>query len=168
MVTQLAFRDVKFTPINHNNQIWFTSKELAAALKYASTKAVTDIYNKNIDEFTDGMSQVVESTTSGNYRKKTRIFSLRGAHLIAMFARTPVAKEFRRWVLDILDREIQQSPITKQFTDNELCTLAWLWRAKKKNWIFSIEKFNNPQSQNNSLITNFAHLLGYGGQVTQC
>ncbi len=46
MVTQLAFRDVKFTPINHNNQIWFTSKELAAALKYASTKAVTDIYNK--------------------------------------------------------------------------------------------------------------------------
>ena len=63
MVTQLAFRDVKFTPINHNNQIWFTSKELAAALKYASTKAVTDIYNKNIDEFTDGMSQVVESTT---------------------------------------------------------------------------------------------------------
>lgn len=129
MVTQLAFRDVKFTSINHNNQIWFTSKELAAALKYASTKAVTDIYNKNIDEFTDGMSQVVESTTSGNYRKKTRIFSLRGAHLIAMFARTPVAKEFRRWVLDILDREIQQSPITKQFTDNELCTLAWLWRA---------------------------------------
>ena len=46
-----------------------------------------------------------------------------------MFARTPVAKEFRRWVLDILDREVQQSPITKQFTDNELCTLAWLWRA---------------------------------------
>ncbi|MXC43636.1 hypothetical protein FQZ37_26145, partial [Escherichia coli] len=49
--------------------------------------------------------------------------------MIAMFARTPVAKEFRRWVLDILDREVQQSPITKQFTDNELCTLAWLWRA---------------------------------------
>ncbi|WP_354666697.1 P22AR C-terminal domain-containing protein, partial [Escherichia coli] len=59
----------------------------------------------------------------------SRVFSLRGAHLIAMFARTPVAKEFRRWVLDILDREVQQSPITKQFTDNELCTLAWLWRA---------------------------------------
>ncbi|MGM8716134.1 antA/AntB antirepressor family protein, partial [Enterobacter kobei] len=26
--------------------------------------------------------------------------------LIAMFARTEVAKEFRRWVLDILDREV--------------------------------------------------------------
>ncbi|GHK74011.1 hypothetical protein ECZU12_54220 [Escherichia coli] len=54
--------------------------------------------------------------------QESRVFSLRGAHLIAMFARTPVAKEFRRWVLDILDREVQQSPITKQFTDNELCT----------------------------------------------
>lgn len=32
-----------------------------------------------------------------------RIFSLRGAHLVAMFARTPKAKAFRRWVLDVLD-----------------------------------------------------------------
>ncbi|MFN2858042.1 P22AR C-terminal domain-containing protein, partial [Escherichia coli] len=69
------------------------------------------------------------SKSTRNLKKKVRVFSLRGAHLIAMFARTPVAKEFRRWVLDILDREVQQSPITKQFTDNELCTLAWLWRA---------------------------------------
>ena len=112
MTTQLAFHAMKFTPIVLNNQIWLSSKELAQALKYASTKSVTDIYNKNQDEFTDGMSQVVESTTSGNYRKKARFFSLRGAHLIAMFARTPVAKEFRRWVLDILDKEVGQ-PITQ-------------------------------------------------------
>ncbi|MDH8489597.1 P22AR C-terminal domain-containing protein, partial [Klebsiella pneumoniae] len=60
-------------------------------------------------------------------RMKVRVFSLRGAHLIAMFARTPVAKEFRRWVLDILDREVAHSPIAKQFTDDELCRLAWMW-----------------------------------------
>lgn len=75
------------------------------------------------------MTQVIESVTSGNYRKKVRVFSLRGAHLIAMFARTDVAKEFRRWVLDILDREVVHSPIAKQFSDDELCSLAWLWRA---------------------------------------
>ncbi|KFC08287.1 Rha family phage protein [Trabulsiella guamensis ATCC 49490] len=112
MATALAFHNTRFNVVNRNNQIWLSSKELAQALKYASTKAVTDIYNKNTDEFSDGMSQVVESTTSGNYRKKVRIFSLRGAHLIAMFARTPVAKEFRRWVLDILDREVGE-PVTK-------------------------------------------------------
>ncbi|WP_275061031.1 P22AR C-terminal domain-containing protein, partial [Enterobacter sp. GER_MD16_1505_Eko_090] len=58
-----------------------------------------------------------------------RVFSLRGCHLIAMFATTKVAKDFRRWVLDILDREIQHSPIAKQFTDEELCSLAYLWRS---------------------------------------
>ncbi|VFS25202.1 Uncharacterised protein [Enterobacter cancerogenus] len=41
--------------------------------------------------------------------QETRVFSLRGAHLIAMFARTPVAKEFRRWVLDIMDREVGEA-----------------------------------------------------------
>ncbi|WP_231566292.1 MULTISPECIES: BRO family protein [unclassified Serratia (in: enterobacteria)] len=106
MTAQLAFRDTKFNVVTHNNQIWLTSKELAHALKYATANAVTALYNKNSDEFTDGMSRVVESTTSGNYRKKVRIFSLRGAHLIAMFARTEIAKEFRKWVLDILDREV--------------------------------------------------------------
>lgn len=43
--------------------------------------------------------------------------------------KTGIAKEFRRWVLDILDREAVHSPIAKQFTDEELCDLAWLWRA---------------------------------------
>jgi prophage antirepressor-like protein len=38
---------------------------------------------------------------------QVRVFSLRGAHLIAMLARTPVAKAFRRWVLDVLEKETQ-------------------------------------------------------------
>ena len=42
--------------------------------------------------------------TLENLRRKARIFSLRGCHLVAMFARTPVAKAFRRWVLDVLDK----------------------------------------------------------------
>lgn len=110
MTTQLAFRDVNFSVIARNNQIWLTSKELAKALKYSSAKSVTDIYNNNSDEFTQAMSLVVESMTNGingsKRRMKVRVFSLRGAHLIAMFARTEIAKEFRKWVLDILDREV--------------------------------------------------------------
>lgn len=116
MTTQLVFHDTRFNVVNHNNQIWLSSKEIANALGYAKTNAITKIYNQNTDEFTEAMSQVIDSMTSkipeipksgtsGNLKVKVRIFSLRGAHLIAMFARTPVAKEFRRWVLDILDRE---------------------------------------------------------------
>lgn len=103
--TELVFHETEFIPTRRNGQIWFMASDLARALQYANVKSITNLYNQNSDEFSQGMSQVIESVTSGNYRKKVRIFSLRGAHLLAMFARTPVAKEFRRWVLDILDRE---------------------------------------------------------------
>ncbi|HIH5172551.1 P22AR C-terminal domain-containing protein [Klebsiella variicola] len=127
--SDLNFQGKAIVPVTGMTGIWLTSAEIASALQYKSAKSVTNLFNQNSDEFTSGMTQVIESVTSGNYRKKVRVFSLRGAHLIAMFARTPVAKEFRRWVLDILDREVAHSPIAKQFSDDELCSLAWLWRA---------------------------------------
>ncbi|OCG68000.1 hypothetical protein A9G39_03480 [Gilliamella sp. Imp1-6] len=108
MSNQLMFNDSPVQLVNHNNQIWITSAELAKALQYSNSKAVTMIYNKYSDEFTSCMSQVLEISTSGNYIKKVRIFSLRGCHLVAMFSRTPIAKEFRKWVLDILDKETHQ------------------------------------------------------------
>ncbi|HBT5850009.1 TPA: hypothetical protein MCA66_001637 [Klebsiella pneumoniae] len=125
--SDLNFQGKAIVPVTGMTGIWLTSAEIANALQYKSAKSVTNLFNQNSDEFTSGMTQVIESVTSGNYRKKVRVFSLRGAHLIAMFARTDVAKEFRRWVLDILDREVAHSPIAKQFTDDELCRLAWMW-----------------------------------------
>ncbi|HDG7815776.1 TPA: hypothetical protein PCJ73_000023 [Klebsiella quasipneumoniae] len=127
--SDLNFQGKAIVPVTGMTGIWLTSAEIANALQYKSAKSVTNLFNQNSDEFTSGMTQVIESVTSGNYRKKVRVFSLRGAHLIAMFARTDVAKEFRRWVLDILDREVVHSPIAKQFSDDELCSLAWLWRS---------------------------------------
>lgn len=103
----LSFNNVDLTPVNNNDgQIWLTSSELAKALGYSDDGSVTRIYNKYNDEFTSSMTEVVESATSKKSKglvTKTRIFSLRGCHLIAMFARTKVAKRFRVWVLDVLD-----------------------------------------------------------------
>ncbi len=127
--SDLNFQGKAIVPVTGMTGIWLTSAEIANAPQHKSAKSATNLFNQNSDEFTSGMTQVIESVTSGNYRKKVRVFSLRGAHLIAMFARTDVAKEFRRWVLDILDREVVHSPIAKQFSDDELCSLAWLWRA---------------------------------------
>ncbi|EBO3327876.1 hypothetical protein AU584_02390 [Salmonella enterica subsp. enterica serovar Agona str. SL483] len=104
--SEYNFKGVQLSPVTNLEGVWFTSADLAKALEYSNSRAVTMIYNKYADEFSCGMSQVLDLSTSGNYRKKVRVFSLRGAHLIAMFARTDVAKEFRRWVLDILDREV--------------------------------------------------------------
>ncbi|ECO0851926.1 hypothetical protein AA073_21785 [Salmonella enterica subsp. enterica serovar Newport] len=114
MTTQLAFNSHSLDAIEHDGNIWFTASTLATALEYSRSDKVTQIYSRNEDEFTSGMTAIIEtlnlrfsvkSTSYGNLKTRTRIFSLRGAHLIAMFANTPVAKQFRRWVLDLIDQE---------------------------------------------------------------
>lgn len=100
----LTFNDVNFNPVQQNGQIWLTSADLAKALNYKSSDSVTRIFNRNKDEFSSGMAQIVSNPQAVNLT--VRIFSLRGCHLIAMFARTDIAKQFRKWVLDILDKEV--------------------------------------------------------------
>ncbi|ENU80118.1 hypothetical protein F975_01871 [Acinetobacter sp. ANC 3789] len=110
-MNSLTFNTTQFHPIQQNDdQIWITSSELARALGYSRVDAVSKIYNRNSDEFTSDMTTTVKLTViraTGSVEMENRIFSLRGAHLITFFARTPVAKEFRKWVLDILDKEVQ-------------------------------------------------------------
>lgn len=128
----LTFQQTAFHPVSHKDEIWLTSSELAAALGYKKSDAVTQIFSRYHDEFTENMSTTLKMSVvrkTGVVDIPVRVFSLRGAHLIAMFATTQKAKEFRRWVLDILDREVVHSPIAKQFTDDELCSLAYLWRS---------------------------------------
>ncbi|HDG8091880.1 TPA: hypothetical protein PCO36_000416 [Klebsiella oxytoca] len=125
---ELTFHNTSFAYMEMGGHIWLTAAEVGQALEYADDKAVQRIYSRHADEFTQQMTGVVKLTTPSG-KQESRVFSLRGAHLVAMFARTPKAKEFRRWVLDILDREVAHSPIAKQFTDDELSSLAWLWRA---------------------------------------
>ncbi|ENP0660130.1 TPA: hypothetical protein I8611_001007 [Serratia marcescens] len=131
----LNFHGISLSPVQQLNEIWLTSADLARALGYASSKSVSTIYSRNSDEFTGSMSMVIKMMTNGinnNLREKSvRVFSLRGCHLIAMFATTDKAKEFRRWVLDILDGQIESSPIAKQFTDEELYDLACLWSVSQ-------------------------------------
>lgn len=105
MTTQaLVFQNTTFTPVDRNNQPWLKATEIAQALGYANEYAVSKIFNRNKDEFTEAMTETVNLGVSGNLQNEVRIFSLRGAHLIGMFARTKLAKEFRVWVLDILDQ----------------------------------------------------------------
>nr|ACJ10146.1 conserved hypothetical protein [Bacteriophage APSE-5] len=105
----LIFRNTILETISRNGEIRFTSAEIARALQYKKIDAITQIYARNLDEFTSQMSMTLNLRVNGinnSLREKVvRIFSLRGAHLIAMFANTPVAKEFRKWVLDILDKQ---------------------------------------------------------------
>lgn len=117
---ELNFHGISLQPLSEIDGVWFTANQIGYALQYADDKAVQRIYTRHLDEFSEKMSRVVKLTTLyGN--QETRVFSLRGAHMVAMFARTPVAKEFRRWVLDILDREVSINiPASKMLSDREI------------------------------------------------
>ncbi len=111
MNISLTFNEISFTPVTHQNSLWIRAAELAHALGFAREDKVTQIYQRHADEFTPDMTQLIENAVEpqngvqGNLAPgRCRIFSLRGCHLLAMFARTPVAKAFRKWVLDVLDR----------------------------------------------------------------
>lgn len=119
----LSFEGVELKIIDRDGQPWITSGDLGRALSYKrGGDQVATIYRQHAHEFCESMSQVIdcrdlpeytleapesaqtaESAVSGNLARKVRVFSPRGAHLIAMFARTAKAAAFRRWVLDVLE-----------------------------------------------------------------
>lgn len=144
MTTALTFNGITLSPIPHQNSPWIRAAELSRALGYGRENQVSRLYRNNADEFTPEMTQVIEISDGPalGLSVKTRIFSLRGCHLVAMFARTPVAKAFRRWVLDVLDKlDAEQhaaasSPAADDFTGTltitpeQQCTLQEIVRAK--------------------------------------
>lgn len=109
MTTVLTFNNVALSPITYQNSLWIRAVELARALGYSDGSIVSRLYRKHADEFAPEMTQLIEISAEDRSgllgsAGRCRIFSLRGCHLVAMFARTPVAKAFRRWVLDVLDK----------------------------------------------------------------
>ena len=116
MTTSLCFNDFTFSPVTRENQPWFKSSELARALGYKDENSVRRIYERNADEFTENMTQVVENLDTVNLTVRARIFSLRGCHLLAMFARTPVAKAFRKWCLDVIEKYGDRVPVERPVT----------------------------------------------------
>lgn len=111
MQSALTFNDVSLFPIIYHGTPWIRAVELARALGLSREDKVAQIYQRHADEFTSDMTQLIENVAEPQNEVfqnlsagRCRIFSLRGCHLVAMFARTPVAKAFRRWVLDVLDK----------------------------------------------------------------
>lgn len=98
----LVFRDITFDVVDRFGQPWLRYPQIAEALGYAQSRRIIDLYNRNAAEFGDSMTALVDVETPGG-RQQVRIFSLRGAHLLGMFARTPRAAEFRHWVLNVLE-----------------------------------------------------------------
>ena len=108
-MTTLTFQTTTLSVINQHNQKWLSALDIGNALGYSNGDiGVKNIYNRHSDEFTPNMTALIDIQTAGGMQK-VRVFSLRGAHLIGMFSHTKTAKDFRKWVLDILDEEVKKS-----------------------------------------------------------
>lgn len=102
----LTFHGTGFDLVEHQDgHRWLRSPQIADALGYGSGRQrIQQLYEQHAAEFTPSMTALVKLPTSGGVQE-VRIFSLRGAHLLGMFARTARAAEFRRWVLDVLEHQ---------------------------------------------------------------
>jgi len=123
----MQFNDTNLDIIDRNGQQWMQSPQIATALGYKQANAVTKIFNRNSEEFTKNMVSTIDLPNMG----KQRIFSLRGAHLIGMFARTKKAKEFRQWVLNILEsHQADRSELPSTITPAQKGTLLAIMDAR--------------------------------------
>lgn len=136
MPNQLVFKSRTIEAIDHEGKLWFTAAALASALEYSRGDKITQIYNRNADEFTPCMSFNLKMRFNGlnnSLREKAvRVFSLRGAHLIAMFASTPVAKEFRRWVLDLIEKESSAPQSSTVIAPHRECLPKMVYHHRSK------------------------------------
>lgn len=101
ITTVLHFQNTYFDITDIHGEPWLRLGQIGLALGYSNPADLQKVYNRNSDEFDDNMTQVIELDTNGG-KQPTRIFSLRGCHLLGMLAKTETAKAFRRWVLDVL------------------------------------------------------------------
>lgn len=106
----LTFQNTEFDIVDLNGQKWLRVFQIGSALGYKNPSSdMAKLYERNEDEFTPAMTAVVKLDTAGG-KQETRIFSLRGAHLLGMLANTEPAKDFRRWILDVLDNQNIDNP----------------------------------------------------------
>ena len=149
----LTFQDRTLHVIDRDGERWLTIRDITAALypvdkggaqsEAPFEKRVRNLYARHAEEFSDSMTALIEVQTAGGVQK-TRVFSLRGAHLLGMLARTKKAKEFRRWVLDIIEQHRHDAGILTTEYHQALASLALaqetaslhgrglnLWRQRK-------------------------------------
>lgn len=106
-IVALSYHHQTLEAVQMGGQLWLRGGQMCHPLGLSDYRSVQRIFEKNADEFTSDETRVIPLPTDGGIQQ-TRVFSLRGTRLLALLARTPEAKAFRRWVLDVLDGKVQR------------------------------------------------------------
>lgn len=101
-VQVVNFSNHELRVIENQAQKWFCARDIAKALEFKNPDAdVCNVYRRNKSEFDETMTCTCKLQVQGQ-TKTVRLYNREGAWLIGMFARTPKAAEFRKWVLKVL------------------------------------------------------------------
>ncbi len=99
------FNGTSLNIIDRDGQKWLTAEEVGHCLGYNAANAragVSNLYNRHSDEFTEVDSTIIKLMTVDGKNRDVRCFSAEGCVLLAMFANTPRAKDFRIWAKRVL------------------------------------------------------------------
>lgn len=105
-ITTLHYASYQIEAINQGGELWLRGGQICQPLGLSDLRVLSRIVEKNIEEFGADETRLIPIETAGG-RQEVRVFSLRGARLLALLARTPEAKAFRRWVLDFLEGRVR-------------------------------------------------------------
>lgn len=167
-MTKLTFKSFEFNVIEHSGQSYLSLQEVAQALyaKEGSVQSdtpfvrVRKLYARHADEFRPDMTALAKVQTPGGMQE-VRIFSLRGCHLLGMFARTPVAKEFRAWALDVIDEHLNAGKGWQQEFNK-----AWLEYTSEKAVASLCGRGLNQWRQRKSPMEHRVERLAQRAQIT--
>ena len=101
-MAHLIFENQTLETLEVGGRIYMLPIQIGRAAGLKDVEQVQQIYRRNQDEFDETMTRLVK-IPSPSGAKETRVYSLRGAHMIGMKAQTEPAKRFRKWVLDVLE-----------------------------------------------------------------
>lgn len=94
--------------ISKNNQLYMSGAQIGRVIELSQNDGVAKIYGRHKSEFTDEMTITIRQG-----RSTVRLYNREGAWLIGMFARTPKAAEFRKWVLKVLGAVVDGQQVDK-------------------------------------------------------
>lgn len=152
----LQFEGTTFNVVERDGERWLRSPQIGGALGYAKgADSIDKIYKANASEFSADMTALVSvpdlhpQNGGAGQNRTVRVFSLRGAHLLGMFARTEKAKAFRRWVLDVLEAANKRQPAPTVETSELLHTLRLCRDAQAQVIALQTKEIERMQADTN-------------------
>lgn len=97
----VKFENQEFELVAVNGEPMMTLAQIGRALEASEKTNLSKLYTAHADEFTPEMTRLIKQGGT-----RVRVFNREGAWLIGMFARTPKAAAFRKWVITALAEHV--------------------------------------------------------------